>query len=75
MSKVLVHPQAEAFVRALAPEPRRRLIRALKALPTGDIKALEGGLSGYWRVRVGGYRIIYADSVKAGIRTFDCLFA
>ncbi len=75
MNRVVVHPQTETFMRALAPEPRRRLVRALKALPTGDIKALEGRLSGYWRVRVGGYRIIYADSVKAGIRTFDCLFA
>ena len=24
MSKVVVHPQVETFVRALAPEPRRR---------------------------------------------------
>ena len=75
MNKVIVHPEAEAFVRALAPEPRGRLVRAMKALPAGDTKALEGILSGYWRLRAGGYRIIYADSVKAGVRTFQCLFA
>jgi mRNA interferase RelE/StbE len=46
----------------------------MKALPAGDIKALEGELSGYWRLREGGYRIIYADHVKDGLRTFDCLF-
>jgi mRNA-degrading endonuclease RelE of RelBE toxin-antitoxin system len=75
MNKVIVHPQAEAFVRALAPEPRRRLVRVMKALPAGDTKALEGRLSGYRRLRVGGFRILYAESVKDGVRTFDCLFA
>jgi mRNA interferase RelE/StbE len=75
MSKVVVHGQAERFVRALAPEPRRRLIKALKALPSGEIKALEGRLAGYFRLRVGGYRIIFADSVKNKVRTFDCIFA
>ena len=40
MSKIIIHPQVEGFVRALAPEPRRRLVRAMKAVPTGDIKAL-----------------------------------
>ena len=75
MNKVIVHPQAEAFVRALAPEPRRRLVRAMKALPAGDTKALEGRLSSYCRLRVGGFRILYAESVKDGVRTFDCLFA
>jgi mRNA-degrading endonuclease RelE of RelBE toxin-antitoxin system len=75
MAKVVVHPQAEAFVRALAPEPRGRLVRAMKALPAGDTKQLEGRLSGYFRLRVGGFRIIFSDSVKEGVRLFDCLFA
>ena len=75
MRRVAVHPQAEAFVRALAPEPRGRLFKAMKALPNGDTKPLEGRLAGYWRLKDGGYRIIYADAVKDGIRTFDCLFA
>lgn len=47
----------------------------MKALPAGEINALEGRLSGYSRLRVGGYRIIFADTVKNGVRTFDCLFA
>lgn len=75
MNKVNVHAQVEVFIRALAPEPRQRLVKALKALPAGDTKALEGRLSGYWRLRDGGYRVIYADSVVKGVRTFDCLFA
>jgi mRNA-degrading endonuclease RelE of RelBE toxin-antitoxin system len=75
MSKIIVHPQVEGFVRSLAPEPRRRLITAMKALPAGNTKALEGRLAGYCRLREGGYRVIYSDSVKAGVRTFDCIFA
>ena len=75
MNRVLIHPQAEEFVRSLAPEPRLRLLRAMKALPAGDSKALEGRLSGYWRLREGGYRIIFRDEVKEGVRTFDCIFA
>jgi mRNA-degrading endonuclease RelE of RelBE toxin-antitoxin system len=75
MSKVIIHPQAEAFLRALSPEPRARLVKALKTLPAGDTKVLEGRLAGYWRLRQGGYRIIFADSMKDGIRTFECLFA
>lgn len=75
MTKVIVHPQVETFVRALAPEPRRRLVKAMKGLPARDIKSLEGPLGGYWRLREGGYRIIFADSMKEGVRTFDCLFA
>ena len=75
MNKLLIHPQAEGFIRSLAPEPRTRIIQALKALPAGETKALEGRLSGYWRLRVGGYRLIFADKVIKGIRTFDCLFA
>lgn len=75
MNKVVVHPQVEAFVRALAPEPRRRLVRAMKSLPAGETRTLEGKLSGYRRLREGGFRILYADSVKDGVRTFDCLYA
>jgi mRNA-degrading endonuclease RelE of RelBE toxin-antitoxin system len=47
----------------------------MKALPAGDSNALEGTLSGYRRLREGGYRIIYTDTVKEGFRRFDCLFA
>ena len=42
--KITVFPQAEGFIRALAPEPRKRLVQAIKALPAGDIKILEGAL-------------------------------
>jgi mRNA-degrading endonuclease RelE of RelBE toxin-antitoxin system len=75
MSKVVVFPQAEAFIRGLPPEPRKRLIRGLKSLPAGDTAALEGSLAGYCRLRVGGFRVIYTERLKKGVRTFDCVFA
>lgn len=73
--RIIIHRQAEAFIKALAPEPRKRLVRALKALPAGEIKPLEGRLAEYWRLRDGGYRVLFSDSVKRGVRTFHCLFA
>lgn len=55
-----VSEQAAAFIRALPPEPRRRIRLALRAAGNGraSLKALEGELSGYWRLRVGSYRLI-----------------
>lgn len=57
-------PQAEAFIKSLAPEPRRAFRQAIKQLAEGkmaglDLRALEGVLQGYWRLRVLTYRIIY----------------
>ena len=57
-TRVRVEAQVEAFVKSLAPEPRRALRQAIKALAQdkGDVKRLEGKLSGYHRLRVGHYR-------------------
>ena len=41
----------------------------------GDIKALEGQLNGFWRLRVGSYRVIYVIEVVAGERIMRCIFA
>jgi mRNA interferase RelE/StbE len=53
--------QVIGYARRLAPEPRRAVKRALVDLrqEQGDITALEGNLSGYYRVRVGRHRIIF----------------
>ncbi len=60
--KVEISAQVEDFFRRQAPEPRRRLRQALRRLENeaGDIRALEGPLAGYHRLRVGAYRIIFA---------------
>jgi mRNA-degrading endonuclease RelE of RelBE toxin-antitoxin system len=72
--KVELAEQVVAFARSLPPEPRRRLRRALRALARerGDIKALEGPLHGYCRLRVGAYRVVISYG-KA--HTIQCVFA
>ena len=76
--KVELSEQVVLFVKRQAPEPRRWLRAALRqlTLEQGDIKSLEGPLSGYYRLRVRGYRVIftYACSVKTN-RIIKCVFA
>jgi mRNA interferase RelE/StbE len=76
-TRVRVEAQVEAFVKSLAPEPRRALRQAIKALAQekGDVKRLEGKLSGYHRLRVGHFRVIYAERFEGGTRFIDCIFA
>lgn len=65
--------QVADFVRSLPPEPRRQLRLAIRALASGggDVKALEGDLAGYWRLRVGGYRVIFSRSATI----IECIHA
>jgi mRNA interferase RelE/StbE len=60
----IVRPAVQVieYVRRLAPEPRRVIKRALIDLrhESGDIQALEGNLSGYYRLKVGRHRLIFA---------------
>lgn len=72
--KVRLAPQVVDFVRSLAPEPRRRLRRALRDLEkgAGDVKPLEGPLQDYCRLRVGSYRVIVMYSRSHSI---ECVFA
>ena len=76
-TRVKVEAQVESFVKSLAPEPRRRLTRAIKALAEdhGDIKRLEGKLEGYSRLRVAGHRVIFNERWDKGERVIDCVFA
>ena len=72
--RVLLATQVVEFVRGLPPEPKTRLRRALRDLTRerGDVKALEPPLNGYCRLRVGGYRIVFAYGKRGAI---ECLFA
>lgn len=75
---VLLADQVVAFVRALAPEPRRRLRLALRDLArdAGDILSLEGALSGYERLRVGPFRVVFRRAAAArGRPRIHCVFA
>jgi len=76
-AKVRVEEQVEAFVKSLAPDPRKRLRLAIKGLADGrgDIKSLEGNLADYCRLRVAGYRVIFKERAERGSRVIDCVYA
>lgn len=67
----VVRPSAQAieYARRLAPEPRRAVKHGLAGLreERGDIRALESGLSGYYRLRVGRHRIIFSYAIDGAI--------
>jgi mRNA-degrading endonuclease RelE of RelBE toxin-antitoxin system len=75
--RVELDPQVADFVRALAPEPRKRLREALHRLEQeqGDLRQLEADLAGYVRLRVGGYRVILRFFAAGGQRVARCVFA
>lgn len=74
--RVEISGQAFDFVLSQSPEPRRRLRAALRGLERerGDIRALEGRLSGYHRLRVGSYRVIFRYAVESDRRAVRCEF-
>ncbi len=76
-TEVRIAPQVEEFVKSLAPEPRQALRRAIKGLAkeAGDIKALEGKLAGWKRLRVAGFRVLFKETAERGIRVINCVFA
>jgi mRNA-degrading endonuclease RelE of RelBE toxin-antitoxin system len=65
--------QVAQFVRSLPPEPQRQLHLAIRSLAKGrgDVKALEGDLAGYCRLRIGSYRVILWRSATV----IECVFA
>ena len=72
--KLVLAKQVVDFVRRLPPEPKHRLRNAIKELAReqGDIKPLESPLDGYCRLRVGGYRIVFAYGKRD---TIECIYA
>ena len=76
-TEVRVAPQVEQFVKSRAPEPRQALRKAIKGLAReeGDIKALEGKLAGWHRLRVSGYRVLYKETSEHGVRLLNCVYA
>ena len=76
-TRVELSEQVVRFVAQRAPEPRRVLRAALRGLTQerGDIRSLEGPLKDYHRLRVGGYRIIFAYRVTGKRLRIQCLYA
>ena len=75
--KIEAAEQVREFIRACPPEPRRWLRDALRKLAEekGDIKALDGELEGYHRLRVRSYRIIFRYETGKHGRIIRCDFA
>ena len=73
MKRILLAPQVVGFLRQLPPVPKARVKRGLRSLArgAGDIKALAPPLDGYCRLRVGGYRVVFAYHGAA----IECIFA
>ena len=69
--------QVQNFVLSLAPEPKRKLRLAIRALAEdrGDTKPLVDELTGYNRLRVGEFRVIYREAFEKGKAVRKCLFA
>ena len=59
---VHIAEQVAVFGSHLAPEPRRAAKNALRDLKkeVGDIRSLEGSLSGCYRLRIGRHRVVFA---------------
>ncbi len=75
--KIELAEQVREFIRTCPPEPRRWLRDAVRKLAEekGDIKALDGELEGYHRLRVRSYRIIYRYDLRKNERIIRCDFA
>ena len=59
MYEIIIQKKAKKFIDALPKPDRIRVVEAIEQLPNGsDIKPLKGH-DGLFRLRVGGYRIIY----------------
>ena len=59
MYRIIIKKPAKKFIDKLPANDRRRIVAAIEGLPgMGDRKRLQGH-DGYYRLRVGDYRIIY----------------
>jgi mRNA-degrading endonuclease RelE of RelBE toxin-antitoxin system len=72
--RVQAREQVKRFLDTLAPESRRKVRLALRGLETerGDILPLREKLTGYHRLRVGGYRILFRYLPG---KVIECVFA
>lgn len=76
-TRVRLSSQVVDFIGKLAPAPKRGLRHALKEIAEskGDIKLLEGKLTGFYRLRSGRIRVIYQELTESGERQICCLYA
>lgn len=72
MYEIVVKKRAKKFIDRLPMNEKRRLVSAIRQLPSGnDIKQLKG-YEGLFRLRVGSYRVIYTvDNGKLVVCVID----
>lgn len=75
--RVELAEQVLDFLSSLSPAPRRAVREALRKLAQekGDIRALEGDLEDFYRLRVSRYRVIFFYNPKPRTRQIRCVFA
>ncbi len=71
MMKISASEQVAEWLSRLAPEPKRRVRAALRNLQAwrGDIAPLHGELEEFFRLRIGGYRIVFRVMPRQMIRS------
>jgi mRNA-degrading endonuclease RelE of RelBE toxin-antitoxin system len=69
--------QVRRFVSALAPDQKKKLRVGLRGLAVdqGDLRVLVDDLTGYQRLRISDFRVIYREDFEQGMRIRNCLFA
>jgi mRNA-degrading endonuclease RelE of RelBE toxin-antitoxin system len=72
--RIQVREQVKRFIDTLAPESRKKIRLALRGLEAerGDRLPLREQLSGYHRLRVGGYRVLFRYLPG---KVIECVFA
>lgn len=63
--EVLLHPDAQTVYRSANPALAKKIARCLQQLEQTprrhpNVKALKGDYAGYYRYRIGDYRVIYS---------------
>jgi mRNA-degrading endonuclease RelE of RelBE toxin-antitoxin system len=76
-TRVEVSPQVVQYVQSLPPGPRRTLRLAIRGLARGrgDVRALEGELADFSRLRVGAHRVVFHVEVRDAERLIRCDYA
>jgi mRNA interferase RelE/StbE len=74
MHKLRISEQVVAFVRKQPPEREKALRAGLDELAhgKGDILPLEENLAGFWRLRIGRFRVVFDYENSTTVR---CIFA
>ena len=68
--RISASEQVATWLSGLAPSTKRRVRLALRGLANeqGDIEALHPPLDGFYRLRVGGYRVVFTHQPRNEIR-------